>query len=214
MSEKTIKDRIINLLLSLYIIDKVNTTSSLENNLKLQKLIFLSQKQLIEKQKSGFRYLFIRWNQGPFSANLNEDLKLLQHSKFINWGKNSINLTTESKQLMAQLQDLFNLNKTYLKSIDSILEQYSSLTPTEIKEHVYNIKIRIPRIGTIMRIEDIPHKKPLLVELSKNRARHSFDLPEEWLETLEVVFDWEAMNLLKQADNDAIAGRTNSLNAV
>lgn len=214
MSEKTIKDRIVNLLLSLYIINRTNETANLENNLKLQKLIFLSQKLLNSRKRRGFRYLFLRWDQGPFSKNVNQDLILLKNSKFVKWGDEKITLTGEGKKLLDSSKEIFDSNKTFIKYIDQTLEEYSHLSPEEIKGNVYNIRTWIPRLNRVMRIEEVPHKQVLMYELSEKRARYNFEIGEEWLDTLEVVFDEEAMGMLKKADEDIKMGRYQVLNAL
>lgn len=214
MSEKTIKDRIVNLLLSLYIINQVNKTSTLENNLKHQKLVFLSQKLLNERQRKGFRYFFLRWNQGPFSANVNEDLVLLKNSGFINWGENKITLTDEGKNLLEMSKEIFDSNKTFLKYVDNVLAENSPLSPEEIKIKVYGIRMFLPNVRRIIRIEEVPPKQLLLCGLSEKKARYSFEIGDDWLDTLEVIFDEEAMDLLKKAEIDARKGNFQVLNAI
>lgn len=214
MSEKTIVDRIINLLLTLYIIDRVNQSFKMEDNLKLQKLVFLSQKDLNAAQRKGFRYPFFRWLKGPFSANLNEDLTLLKDANFVDWGADNIELTQEGANLLESTEEVFEFNPTFLKYINKVVDEYSHLSPEEIKNHVYNIRIWVPRLKKVMRIEEVPQKQIIMYELPKKRTRYAFIIGNEWLETLEVIFDLEAMDLLREANQDAIEGNVKVPNAV
>lgn len=214
MSEKTIKNRIVNLLLSLYVIDRVNQVAEMEDNLKHQKLVFLSQKLLNESKRRGFRYTFLRWHKGPFSINVNEDLALLQNNNFINWGQNKITLTRDGSELLESSKEIFENNKDFLRYIDRVIEENSHLSPDEIKKRVYDIRVWVPKIRKVMRIEEVLPKQLLMYELSERKARYSFQIDDEWLETLEVIFDREAMDLLKKTENDVKMGNYQVLNAL
>lgn len=211
MSDKSIRDRIINLLLLIYIINKANQIAKVENNLKLQKLTFLAEKLLNERQRKGLSYIFIRWNMGPFSANINNDLALLKNSNFVDWGRDKITLTSEGKNLLSKTSKIFDSNKTILNYVDVTIEKNARLSPEEIKDKVYDIAIRLPRVGRIMRIREVPPRNLLLCGLSEKRAKYSFEIQDSWLDTLEVVFDEEAMNMLRNAEQDAITGRCTAL---
>lgn len=214
MSEKTIKDRIINLLLSLYLIDRVNEIGKLEDNLKLQKLIFLSQKLLNQRHKLGFRYFFLRWDKGPFSKDVNNDLLLLKNNNFVKWENNQITLTVEGKNLLEMSKEIFDSNKTFIKVIDDTVSEYSHLSPEEIKKEVYNMQMFIPKLRKVMRIEEVPPKQLLMYGLSERKAKYSFEVGEEWVDTLEVIFDSEAIDLLQKAKRDLKMGKYQVLNAL
>ncbi|MFZ2411441.1 MAG: hypothetical protein WAW23_07720, partial [Candidatus Methanoperedens sp.] len=161
--------------------------------------VFHSQKLLNERQRRGFGYFFLRWQRGPFSKNVNEDLELLKNSNFVNWGRDNITLTKEGEKLLGMTKEIFDSNETILKYINQIVEKYSCLSPEQIKEKTYETTIMVPRIGKLMKIIDVPEKQIIMYGLSEKKARYSFLIPDEWLETLEVIFDKEAMNLLKNA---------------
>jgi len=210
MSIENIKERIVNNLLLLYLIDKTNKEGYLEDNLKLQKLAFLTQKKFIERRLKGFSYNFFRWHKGPFSADVNNDLVLLKQMNFARW-EDRIYLTEEGEALLKQCEDLFERNDTFLQIIDSIIKEYAGLKPDEIKEKVYEMKVMVPKIRKSMLIREIPPKTLILYRPSKKRTRQEFDINEEWLATLELIFDEEALELLKKAFGDAINGKVHEI---
>ena len=157
MSIENTKERIVNNLLLSYLIDKTNKEGNIEDNLKLQKLTFISQKKFIERKLKGFSYNFFRWHKGPFSADVNNDLALLKQMNFARW-EDKIYLIEEGEVLLNQCEDLFKRNDAFLQIIDSIIKEYARLKPDEIKEKVYEMKVMVPKIRKLMPIREIPPK--------------------------------------------------------
>ena len=214
MSEKSIFNRIKNIILLLYAIQKTNEKSALEDNLKVQKLVFLSQKKYISKKMDGFAYLFLRWHKGPFSKDLANDLVLLKQMKFLRWGNDKIELTKDGKKLLENCNEIIEKNKDFLKVIDEIIEEYGHLNPDALKEKVYQMNIFIPKDRKVMKIEQIPPKKLILYPLPQKRTKIEFGINEEWIDTLEVLLDEEAIDLLVQAQRDAKGGNIVEFNTL
>lgn len=208
MSERAIFDRIRNIVLLMYLIRKTNEKFVMEDNLKVQKLVFLSQKKLTAKKMNGFAYLFLRWLKGPFSGDLNNDIVLLRQMKLLRWGDDKIELTEEGKHILESLYEIMENNKGFSDIIDNIIEEYGSLSPEEMKEKVYQMKIFVPNDRKVMRIEEIPPKKLILFGLSRKNTKIEFNINEEWLDTLEVLLDDEAIQFLERLKNSAIEGNT------
>ena len=206
MSEKAIYDRIRNILLLMYLIQKTDEKFVVEDNLKIQKLVFLSQKKLTARKMNGFAYLFFRWLKGPFSGDLNNDIVLLKQMKFLRWGDDKIELTEEGKHILKGLYEVMENNKGFSDVIDNIIEEYGSLSPEEMKEKVYQMKILVPKVRKVMRIEEIPPKKLMLFGLSRENTKIEFNIDEEWLDTLEVLLDDEAIQFLERLKNSAVEG--------
>jgi uncharacterized protein YwgA len=207
VSEKNIEDRVVNNLLLLYLINKADEEGVIEDNIKLQKSVFLTQKNFIDKKMKGFSYNFFRWHHGPFSADVNNDLISLKKNKLVKWEEDRIYLTDEGKSILAQCEDLFEENDMFSQIINEIIEENIKLTPDQIKEKVYNIKLFVPKIREIMAIKDIPLRKLILFKPSRRWIRRAFEINEEMLATLEIIFDEEALDNLSKAYGDAINGR-------
>ena len=206
MSEKAISDRIRNIVLLMYLVRKTNEKFVMEDNLKVQKLVFLSQKELTAKKMNGFAYLFLRWLKGPFSGDLNNDIVLLKQMKLLRWGDDRIELTEEGEHILESLHEIMENNKGFSDIIDDIIEEYGFLSPDEMKEKVYQMEIVVPKDRKVMRIEEIPPKKLILFGLSRKNTEIEFNINEEWLDTLEVLFDDEAIQFLERLKNSAVEG--------
>lgn len=211
MSPKNIDDRVKNNLLLLYLINKTNEIADVEDNLKVQKLVFLSQKKLIEKKIKGFSYNFFRWERGPFSANVSEDINGLIQDNFLSWGKGNIKLTKEGEKVLKECSEILESNHNVIQYVDQIVEEYGQLTPDEIKKYVYDLRIMVPRIRKLMRIEDIPMRTLILFKPSLKRVKRTFNVSDDWLVTLELILNPEARESLKRAQRDAREGRTSDI---
>lgn len=207
MSGGLITDRVVNNFLLLYIIDLTNRLGHMEDTLKIQKLAFLVQKEYVRRKWKVLNYNYFRWHKGPFSADLNADLDVLRHLGLIsnNW---PIELTKEGSNLLESTRELEDDNKKYIKIIDRIVEKYANYTPDEIKHHVYNLQIVVPKLGKRMRIEDTKPGTLLLYRMTKKKSTDIFDISEDWLATLELAFDQEAIESLKNAYITAAEGKT------
>jgi len=206
MSEVDIQDRVVNNILLLYLIKKTNSIGKVEDTLKLQKLVYLTQKKYIEKKSKVFNYNFFRWDKGPFSADVSNDLTSLKCRGLVRdrW---PIRLTKEGNELVNGCQEVLDENEALLKVIDGVISEYARYTPDEIKEHVYKMKIFVPRLREVMTIAEVPRGTLILFKPSTKRSKTSFVLDEDWCATLELALDQEAVESLKQSYNDAVEGR-------
>lgn len=211
MSEMGIRERVTNVLLVLYLIETTNAIGNLEDELKLQKLVFLAQKKLVERKLKAFGYNFFRWRKGPFSKNLRIDLITMSDQKFLKATREGIQLTSKGKELIEDSRDIFNGNRTFLRYIDQIIEKNAELSPDDIKEKVYSLKVMVPIIREFMSIKEVPLRRLILFKTSDKKAQGIFHIPSSWLATFEIMFDKEATSSLERAVDDAIEGRAKEL---
>jgi uncharacterized protein YwgA len=207
MSETGIRERVTNILLLLYLIDQANAKGKVEDELKLQKLAFLAEKELVRRRLKALSYNFFRWLKGPFSKNLRLDLILLMQSSFVQMGANGIELTSKATEILSNCRGLLEGNRDFLRSIDAVTAIYSNRPPDQIKELVYSMEIMVPKVRQMMIIRDIPMSQLILFKMSDEKAKAIFDIDESTLATLELTFDSEACNSLSQAIDDAAEGR-------
>jgi len=210
MSEESIKDRVVNNLLLLYLIEQTNKKGKLEDPLKLQKLVFLSQKKTIAKKGKGFNYNFFRWQKGPYSADVSEDLKVLMANNYVS-GKYEVELTDQGREVLSKCAELLTKNKRLLEPIDAVIEQYAQLDPEKIKNEVYKMQVIVPRTHQLARVEQLPPRQLILFRSSDESAKLLFDIDGEWLATLELIFDQEALDSLRRAQKDATEGRARGI---
>lgn len=206
MSEDSIQERVVNNILLMYLIQKANSVGKVEDNLKLQKLVFLGQKKMIERKIKAFSYNFFRWDKGPFSAEVNNDLTSLASRGLVSYHR-PIEVTEEGKKLLEDFEELFQRNRHFIEVINEILSIYATYTPEEIKAHVYNMNIFVPRLRRVMTIAEVPRGTLILFKPSDKTSKKKFSLDEAWCTTLELVLDQEAVESLRQAYDDAKEGR-------
>lgn len=207
MSESSIRERVTNVLCMLYLIDHTNKFGAIENRLKLQKMVFLAQKQSVEKKLKSFGYNFFRWHKGPFSKNLSIDLDTMQDVGFISIRHDKIELTSKGREFLKDSSGLLELNENFLIVIDSIIRKYGKIPPDELKEKVYDMQVAVPQIHQLMAIRDIPPGKLILFKTADKNAKCIFGMSSSWLATLELSFSKEAMESLENAVDDAAEGR-------
>lgn len=211
MSEMGIRERVTNNLLLLYLINLTNSRGKVEDEIKLQKLVFLSQLGLVRKRLKAFSYNFFRWIKGPFSKNLRIDLQALAEANFVKINRNEIQVSGKAKELIKEFTEIFNQNRIFLGDIDRVVEKYATYSPDDIKDEVYSLKVMVPRIRQLMTIKEIPPRQLILFKTSDRKARGIFHIPSAWLATLEIVFDKEATSSLERAIDDAVEGRAHEL---
>lgn len=214
MSEKGIKERVINNLLLLYLINRVNKEGKIEDYLKLQKLVFLAQKKIsVERKLKGFSYNFFRWIKGPFSANINVDLQLLLNSHLVTW-KDGVKLTKDGGKVLHGYKEVFDNNSIFVECVDSITKKYAKVDPETLKNQVYEMVVMVPIIRKLMKIKDIPYKHLILFKTSERKARRVFEINDEQLTRLELILDVEALDFLRKAQKDAMEGKTCEIRSV
>lgn len=211
MSETGIRERVTNVLLLLYLVDQANAKGKVEDEFKLQKMVFRAQKKLVEKKLKAFSYNFFRWLKGPFSKNLRIDFITLRDHKFLKVTRDGIELSSKGKELVEDSKDVFDTNRMFLRYVDQTIERYAKLSPEDIKEEIYSLKVMVPRIRELMTIKEIPLRQLILFKTSDKKARAIFRMPSSWLATFEIMFDEEAVASLERALDDAIEGRAKEL---
>lgn len=216
MVDRNIREGITNKLLLLYTIGQTNKQGRMENPLKLQKLVFLVQKKLIERKLKGFSYNFFRWFKGPYSAEVSMDLDLLVGGGLVNIHEDKIKLAPDGKEVVHSFRELLRggRNQPLMGCIDSILKEHAAMDPEALKDKVYAIKVMVPRIRKLMTIQEIPSRQLILFKSSDEKVRQIFEIDEARQGLLELVFDAEALELLKKAQADTREGRVREFRAL
>jgi len=213
MSDADIRDRVVNNILLLYLIREANLKGHVEDTLKLQKLVFLAQKKFLAKSLKVFSYNFFRWDKGPFSADINNDLTSLTARGLVK-NRWPIQLTKEGLELLDNCEEVTEENYAFLSVIDEVISDFAKYTPEEIKEHVYEMKIFVPRLRDVMTIAEIPRGTLILFKPSDKRSKSKFVIDNGWCATLEVALDQEAIESLRQSYDDAIEGNVHEFQAL
>lgn len=210
--ETRIRERMTNILLVMYTIKKANQFGVMDGTVKLQKVVFLAQKELLAHKLKGFAYNFFRWNHGPYSADLANDYGLLEGSGFAaGW---PINLSKEGEQVLAGCRELLESNRPITEVIDSVAERYAKLPSEELKQAVYDMVVTVPKLKTRTKIGEIGQGQLVLFRPSDTGAKAIFGLSPGWLATLETVFDSDMLESLANAQEDAAEGRAREFKTI
>lgn len=207
MSERTIGEMVGNNLLLLFLVDETSKEGKVEGDLKAQKLVFLSQKLMVQRKLKAFNYNFFRWHKGPYCADLSNDLKRLKVAGLVRRNGSRLELTDLGKSVIANCEAELTDWTDFISPIREVAQEYGRFTPEELKERVYDIAVFVPRDHKVMKIRDIEEKKLILFKPSEKEARKVLSLSENWQATLELVFSKEAQDSLRMAQRDAVEGR-------
>jgi len=169
---------------------------------KLQKIMFLSQWNGNDKgyQSSGFN--FIRFLFGPFSKEINPSIRMLADAGLVQAfniplpDKDSQSSVTrpleKAEKLLKLIKPLKKKNLSILTIFDRVIKHLGSMTLDVIKARIYKAEFR----GTP--IANIPMHTPLIGALASARIKHSFRITQDWVMTLEVLFDLETQNSINE----------------
>src|SRR5438445_9173350 len=171
---RTKSEKFADLALLLYLIGLFRSKSGLYLGVtKLDKLAFLSEKEMLDQKVKGFSYEFFRWHHGPLSTDIYTDLDVLRRSGFVS-GSEDIALTAQGVDALRRLSPLFKEYKSVTTPIDAVARRSAGLTTQELTERVYGTTISYP-MGS-KKIRDIPKGWPILSPPPPERTSASFTL--------------------------------------
>jgi len=195
------EERAIDKLLSAYVINECidRYDVKLLSETKLQKLIFLSERKLIQNWSKGFNYSYMFFEKGPYSGQVRSDFRVFKklfssHPKYLEY-------SDELNLILEDFGYLFERNDDIIIHIDRILKRYARLPLEVLISRVYALKHRGRRIGSL------PFKTPLLWKLSEDKAETWFELTDEEYVDLSECFDPKLNEILDSAMEDMRRGR-------
>jgi uncharacterized protein YwgA len=160
---------------------------------KLQKLSFLVESLLSEKNERAFGYEFFMHDQGPISKEAYEDLESLIDNGLVVEDEEGIRLSKTGKEIYCQFEDTIPKNISF--AIDHVIDEYASLRTSILVDEVHKMKVRLPN-GNITKIEDLPR---YCVVLPNSAATKLYKLGKDYLETFRVLSDQSLRNSLREA---------------
>jgi len=199
---RDINEEIIDKVLLLYLINKVNERGELRGITKLMKLIFFAEKEMVEDKVKGFNYSFFKWHLGPFTPEVYWDLDYLMENELATEHE-FIELTDHGKGLLKGIKPFLEENCDIMRYIEKVAETYSNVWVSELMDLAYETKVEIIPSKTKAKIKDVPKGNYLLTKLSEIEANRVFEIDEEWLETFDTLLDREEYNSLMEAMESA-----------
>lgn len=203
--KRNLIDSIEDTILLLYLLYKSNGKIVGENDyldaqIKVMKLIFLSELEAQINNEKGFNFFYNTYKKGPCSKEVFAILDDLTNVDLIisDYKKNSINITEKGEKIISnflknQRPNIKSHNQPILQKIDEVLKKYGQLTAKELIEKIYVMEMKTPsgkkiNIGEAVRnFEKTKGKsKPLLLIKSSGYKKKLIITPE-WTETFSVL---------------------------
>ncbi len=174
---------------------------------KTQKLTYLSEKKMIDNREKGFNYDFVKLPYGPYSEDLQKDIKWLEEQKLIN--AVPIPISDDAKvfhesrfgrKLLNDFHELFARNNIFTRQIAETNRKFASKNSQQIVEYVHNLPHPYIKGHTI---DDLKLGTKILYKLVERKAKTIFDITPEELATLDVYLDDESYRSVIEASESA-----------
>lgn len=193
---RTFDEQVKDMLLELFLLDKASGHREMASRMKVQKLHFLSQKQMTDDEIKGTDLKFFTYRRGPYSVVLANDLRALQKLDLIT---ESHQVTDRGKLILSRYGEVFERepNAIIISHIESIVGEYGHLSAVQLENIAKNIMMKPPGfwISELVRIGDLSPYVDLLVPLAEEESKIAFELVDEELESLQLTFCWTEEDL-------------------
>jgi uncharacterized phage-associated protein len=204
MSSRTLTETLTDRLLILFLISECQKQACrVTGKVKLLKLVYLSEGRMNQNETKGFNYGFYRWDYGPMSNEVLQDLDYLSENSLLEKTENFIGITNRGLEVLKGSTPLLNHNEELLKLIHKVIKEFGHYKGKSLKTIVYGI----PKIGERILVGKTEHGAVLLQKLPLEKARKMFWIDDEWIETLSILLDKEVCDSLKRGTQDAREGR-------
>ena len=204
-----LKHKIVDRLLTLYLYDRVSENSKMWGDVKLQKLIFLSEKRMLEEQKRGFHYQFFRWDHGPMSRGVYEDHDFLKSNNLVD--SESLEVSDRGESILEEASDLFEENEEFITHIDFVTDEFGTCSGSDLKSVVYDLEVSPLTLGGSIKVEDIPEGVDIYFPIPDHLTKGVFSIDDKWLETLDILFREGSRQALDDAIERAQTNESQSL---
>lgn len=192
---RTPKEKAIDYLLTIYLINDAFSRRNLTRlyETKLQKLVFLSEKSMIDEREKGFNFYFIKLDYGPFSPELRNSLSDLIQTGFLT---EKLKPKGGARLVLEDFRDVIERNRTFFQKIDGINESFARMPLRKLLGIIYSMPWG--RRGT-RTIADLSPRTPMLYPMKPHKVKIEFEITDEEIEDLLMNVDLEAIKALSQA---------------
>lgn len=198
---RALKDKVIDKLLSSYIINECDQTYGVFlSETKLQKLVFLSEKRMIDNRIKAFNYNYIKFFHGPFSSSLRYDLQAFAENSLIL--EPYLRGSEKLRWIVEDFQNIFENNERVTNIINAVLRRYAIIPTETLLKIVYNMPWSRKRT-----IGDLPLKTKMLWPLKIRNDTRIFNISKDDYEDLVFCFDKKIVHEFSKAVSDMREGR-------
>ncbi|MGA9985043.1 MAG: hypothetical protein WBP95_16320, partial [Acidobacteriaceae bacterium] len=166
--------------------DAAQKQPSFVDNLRIQKLFFISEIKGREENLKTAYYKFFRYNFGPYSKTLANDVRHLEAFGFID--SENRELTERGRFLFRFIQEELAELKSAGNAVELIqhtCEEHRHKTSSRLVDYVYDLRVPVDGLGKeIWTVRDIPMCTDILVP-DDSDAHDVGPLPEALVEDIE-----------------------------
>lgn len=191
------KEEAMDQLLLLHLIKRANENRRKPGITQLQKRVFLIADKLKNLNMKALNYKFFRYNYGPMSKGIYEDFTQFVEGGFVTEGFAEV--TEEGEKILNHFEDVFKKNEEFLSSFNELVDEYCKYDLDGIKDIVYNSSFFISELGEELKVKDIPENVDILSKVREKDATFIFDISDDEVETLEIYFNKEEYNNIKES---------------
>jgi len=141
---------------TLKLFETVDRISSIDGNLKVQKLSFITELEGIRAQFAAMHFKFFRYNQGPYSKELANDVQYLIGREVITAGKR---LTKKGHFILDYIAPEVSHSQKASEAfsiIENVANQYGKKSGPRLVDLVYKMIVPVYDLGgEEMRVEDV-----------------------------------------------------------
>jgi hypothetical protein len=172
---------------------------------KVQKLVYLSEKQMIDNHEKGFNYDFIKLPFGPFSEDLEKDSQWLLEQKLmaaipINEEVKIFSKSRFGCKFLDDFHDLFVRNNLFTIMIAETNRKFAIKNAQEIVDYVHSLPHPYLKNRTI---DDLKLGTTILYKMDEKKAKTTFSITPEELATLDLYLDDENYRSIMEASESA-----------
>jgi hypothetical protein len=198
---RTPKEKVVDRLLDLYIVDRCKTQHGIDNisETKLHKLLFFSEKKLIECKLKSINYSFVKLLFPTFSQELRRDLTELSELGFLKGPY--FNESEQAQMIIQDFQPVFQNNKEIMDLINSEVDKYAPIPTDRLVAQTKRMKWKTSTI------DELKNGTPLLYPLKPERSRDFFKISDEDYEDLAICLSPKVTRVMLSALEDLKKGR-------
>jgi hypothetical protein len=199
-------------LATLSLLDCANRVYPVEGNLKIQKLGFIFELVGRDKGIRSGHYRFFRYQLGPYSKSLANDVKFLKDLGFLNRSSNQ--LTNRGKFLIDYFLTPLSsapVASESLRILNTVCEKFGRYSGNALRGQVYNMEVKVSGCANrIMKVRDIPFKADILDPVMDRSSREIEPFPDDMASDLTAELSIPAADL--SPENPTV--RNVALNAI
>ena len=166
-------------MLLLYIVQGINQSSIHPDRWKLQKTTFICQSKLQDKKINALTYSFYRDKHGPMTTGIYDDTSAMIDCKYMA-NQYDPRMRYKGIEFLKECSHIFNLNKTTMQVVNSILEMVQGLTGENLKKLCYEYTVDF--FGMKVAIKNLSIYSQILPKFVPNSAK--FIIPDDELDDL------------------------------